>query len=102
MLKYGLKREHIEQKLKFMKGLKSNLKSILLTAKANEQFKIYSLAKMFGISRSHEYEILEEVKSIPNFVPLAFVAKADSSKDKKFTVVENDSDLNGFDDEFIS
>lgn len=102
MLKYGIKRESIEQKVKFMNGLKSERKSIVSTIKAYEQFRNYSLAKMVGILRSHETKVLEEVKYVPNVGPLAFVVKFDGSKGKKSEVFKDDSELDGINDKFTS
>lgn len=38
---------------------------------------------MVGILRSHEAEVLEDAKFVPNSGPLAFVMKVDGSKGLK-------------------
>lgn len=65
-----------------MNGLKFEWMSIVLIVKAHEQFKNYSLATMVGILRSHETEVLDDVKYVPNAGPLAFIVKVDGSKGK--------------------
>lgn len=60
--------------------------------KAHGQFKYYSLAKLIGILKSHEIEVLKE--AIFSNGPLAFVAKSDSSKSKKSVSFVDDLDSN--------
>ena len=56
MLKHGLKREHIEQKVTFLNGLRPEWKTFVSTVKAHEQFKNYSPAQAVGRLKYHEDE----------------------------------------------
>lgn len=49
LMKYDLERSLIEKKVKFLQGLRSEWKSIVLTVKAHEQFKTYKLLQVIGI-----------------------------------------------------
>ena len=89
MLKYKLERSSIEQKVTFLNGLKLEWKVMASTVKAHEQFRNYSLAKMVGILRSHEEEVLKD-NLISNLGTLAFVAKG---KIQKTEDSDSDSDL---------
>lgn len=77
MLMYNLQRKVIEEKVTFMNGLRSEWKSIVSTMKALEQFKNYSLMKQVGILKSHEKELMKEVKLVSCVGSLSLVTKGD-------------------------
>ena len=74
-MKHGIGREVIEQKVTFMNGLRSEWKVVVSTVKAHEQFKNYTLVKLFGILKSHENEVTKEVKVVSGMGSLALIAK---------------------------
>lgn len=73
-------------------------KSIVSKVKAHEQFKNYNLIQVIGISRTHESEVMEDVKVVSKPGPLALVAKGDIVKEKKPKVIN--SNVDETDDEF--
>lgn len=77
MLMYNLQRKVIEEKVTFMNGLRSEWKPIVSTMKALEQFKNYSLMKQVGILKSHEKELMKEVKLVSCVGSLSLVTKGD-------------------------
>ena len=58
-----------------MNGLRSQWKVVVSTMKAHNQFKIYLLAKLVGILRSHEDEVTSEGKVVAGMGSLALVGK---------------------------
>ena len=86
MTKHGIGREVIEQKVTFMNGLRSQRKAVASTVKAHEQFKKYSFAKLVGILKARESEVMKEAKVVSGIGPLALVAKGK-------TVADDGSDL---------
>ena len=75
MVKYGIGRKLIEQKVTFMNGLRLEWMAVVSTIKAHEQFKSYTLANLVGILKSHESVVKREVKVVSNMGTLARVAK---------------------------
>ena len=47
--------------------------NIIYVVKAHEQFRSYTLAKLGGILKSHEKEVMKEAKSVLNVGPLALI-----------------------------
>ncbi|KAL7600855.1 hypothetical protein Lser_V15G25093 [Lactuca serriola] len=88
MIKYGIERKLIEQKVTFMNGLRPEWMAVVSTVKAHEQFKSYSLAKLVGILKSHERVVTKEAKVVSGVGSLALV-----SKGKNVTEEEEDSDM---------
>lgn len=62
MLKNKLRRSHIEENVRCTNSLRLEWKSVVSTIKAHEQFKDYSLAKIVGILKSHESDVLRVKK----------------------------------------
>ncbi|KAI3515898.1 hypothetical protein L1887_14803 [Cichorium endivia] len=92
LLKYNLARTVIEQKVTFVDGLRSEWKAIVSTIKAHEQFKTYTLAKVVGILKSHEKEVISEAKATVSLGSLALVAAG-----KKSAEIDSDSDFSDHD-----
>ncbi|KAI3767848.1 hypothetical protein L2E82_18277 [Cichorium intybus] len=88
LLKYNLARTVIEQKVTFLDGLRSEWKAIVSTIKAHEQFKTYTLAKVVGILKSHEKEIISEAKATTSLGLLALVAAGTKSAE-----IDSESDF---------
>ena len=74
MIKHGIGREVIEWKVTFMNGLRPEWMSVILTVKAQEQFKDYSLAKLVWILKSHEIVVTKYSEVVSNEASLALVA----------------------------
>ena len=92
MMKHGIERKEIEQKVTFMNGLRPEWMAVVSTVKAHEQFKSYSLAKLMGILKSHESTLPKEAKVVSGTGSLALI-----SKGKNVTEEEDDSDLSDCD-----
>ncbi|XP_052627489.1 uncharacterized protein LOC128134106 [Lactuca sativa] len=88
MMKHGIGRKVIEQKVTFMNGLRPEWMVVVSTVKAHEQFKSYSLAKLMGIFKSHESVVTKEAKVVSGVGSLAVV-----SKNKNVVDEEEESDL---------
>ena len=54
IIKHGIDREVIAQKVTFINGLRPEWMSVVSNVKTHDQFKNYSLAKLVGILKSHE------------------------------------------------
>ena len=89
MIKHGIERKLIEQKVTFMNGLRPKWMAVVSTVKAHEQFKSYSLAKLVGILKSHESVVTKEVKVISGVGSLALVSKGKSTAEEE----EEQSDM---------
>ncbi|KAL7609655.1 hypothetical protein Lser_V15G12997 [Lactuca serriola] len=88
MIKHGIERKLIEQKVTFMNGLRPEWMVVVSTVKAHEQFKSYSLAKLVGILKSHESVVTKEAKVISGVGSLALVSKGKSTAEE-----EEESDM---------
>nr|KAJ0203047.1 hypothetical protein LSAT_V11C500252350 [Lactuca sativa] len=88
MIKHGIERKMIEQKVLFMNGLRPEWMAMVSTVKAHEHFKSYSLAKLVGILKSHESAVTKEVKVISGVGSLALVSKGKSTAEE-----EEESDI---------
>ncbi|XP_052627222.1 uncharacterized protein LOC128133731 [Lactuca sativa] len=97
MLRYNLERTVIKQKVPFMNGLRSEWKAIVSTVNAHEQFKSYSLAKLVGILRSHEDEVLKDVKIVAGMGSLALVAKRKKATEEDLEFDLSDSEISSKD-----
>nr|KAJ0226213.1 hypothetical protein LSAT_V11C100043120 [Lactuca sativa] len=75
MIKHDIGREVIEQKVTLLNGLRPEWMVVASTAKAHEQFKIYSLVKMVGILKSHESVVTKEAKVVSSMGSLALLYK---------------------------
>ena len=75
MIKHGISREVIEQKVTFMNGLRPKWMAVVSTVKAHEQFKTYSLAKLVGILKSHESVVTKETKVVSEMGSLTLISK---------------------------
>ena len=64
MMKHKIGSELIEQKVTFMNGFRSQWKAVVSIVKAHEQFKNCTLAKLVGILKSHETEVMKESKIV--------------------------------------
>ncbi|XP_052627093.1 uncharacterized protein LOC128133623 [Lactuca sativa] len=78
IIKHGIERKLIDQKVTFMNGLRPEWMVVVSTVKAHEQFKSYSLAKLVGILKSHESVVTKEAKVIFGMGSLALVSKGKS------------------------
>ncbi|XP_052625810.1 uncharacterized protein LOC128132855 [Lactuca sativa] len=88
MIKHGIERKLIEQKVTFMNGLRPEWMVVVSTVKTHEQFKSYSLAKLVGILKSHESVVTKEAKVISGVGSLALVSKGKSTAEE-----EEESDM---------
>ena len=75
MIKHGIERKVIEQKVTFMNGLRPEWMVVVSTVKAHEQFKAYALAKLVGILKSHESAMTKETNVVSSMGSLALISK---------------------------
>ncbi|XP_023738669.1 uncharacterized protein LOC111886644 [Lactuca sativa] len=92
MIKNGIERNVIEQKVTFMNGLRTEWMAMVSTVKAHEQFKAYSLAKLVGISKSHESAVSNETNVVSSMGSLALILKGKNAAEE-----EEDLDLSEYD-----
>lgn len=64
MMKHGIGRTLIEEKVTFTNGLKSKWMAVVFIVKAHKQFENYSLAKLIEILKSHESVVMKEAKVV--------------------------------------
>ena len=93
MIKHGIERKLIEQKVTFMNGLRPEWMAVVSTVKAHEQFKLYSLAKLVGILKSHESVVTKEAKAISGVGSLALVSKGKSTVEEEEETDMSECDL---------
>ncbi|KAL7585167.1 uncharacterized protein LOC111912704 [Lactuca sativa] len=89
MMRHGIGRELIEQKVTFMNRLRSKWKAVVSIVKAHEQFNNYTLARLVGILKAQESEVIKEAKVVFGMGSFALVAKGK-------TVADDVSDLDHF------
>ncbi|KAL7591115.1 uncharacterized protein LOC111887420 [Lactuca sativa] len=91
MIKHGIERKVIEQKVTFMNGLRSEWMVVVSTVKADEQLKAYFLAKLVRILKSYEGTMTKETNVVSSMGSLALI-----SKGKNAMKEEEDLDLSEF------
>ena len=75
MIKHGIERKVIKQKVTFINGLRPEWMVVASIVKDHEQFMSYSLAKMVGILKSHESVVTKEAKVVYGMGSLAHLSK---------------------------
>ncbi|XP_052621986.1 uncharacterized protein LOC128127530 [Lactuca sativa] len=93
LMRYGIERNLIEQKVTFMNGLRPEWMAVVSSVKAHEQFKSYSLAKLIGILKSHESVVSKEAKVVSSVGSLALVSISKSVVDEEEESDMSDCDL---------
>nr|KAJ0189254.1 hypothetical protein LSAT_V11C800435370 [Lactuca sativa] len=93
MIKHGIERKLIEQKVTFKSGLRPEWIAVVSTVKAHEQFKSYSLAKLMGILKSHESVVTKEAKVVSGVGSLALVSKRKGIAEEEEEVDMSECDL---------
>ena len=83
MMKHGIERELIDQKVMFMNGLRSQWKVVVSTVKAHEQFKNFTLARLVAILKARESEVMKGANVVSGMGSLVLVAKGKTVADDR-------------------
>ena len=67
--------------------------AVFSTVKAHKQFKSYSLAKLVGILKSHESEVMKETKVVSGIGSLALISKGKGVVEEEPKTDLSDNDL---------